>query len=288
MSDKPIQEIDHLLTYVRDLGAAASLFRRMGFTLSPISEIESMGIANHLVLMRPAEGGFANYIELMTARDRAALPPPMARALSGGEGGKSIVLVAKDAAAAQAAMVRHGFPAPLPLHVKREWALGPAESVFPEFDVILPFETPLTFNCCRYYNVELYLRPDWLEHRNGAQRLRTVFAVAHEPEPLARSFGALFEGRVVASDGAFRATPGRIGLELMSPAVARTRFGVEAEVPASGAGYIGYAIEVASLDRLQACLREGGVAHRREGGAISVDPATGLGNLILFEEAAGT
>lgn len=48
---KPIELIDHLLTYVHDLNAAASLFRRMGFTLSPVSNIEAMGISNHLVLM---------------------------------------------------------------------------------------------------------------------------------------------------------------------------------------------------------------------------------------------
>jgi hypothetical protein len=30
MSDKPIQEIDHLLTYVRDLGAGTTLLRGLG------------------------------------------------------------------------------------------------------------------------------------------------------------------------------------------------------------------------------------------------------------------
>ncbi|HKU97457.1 MAG TPA: VOC family protein, partial [Vineibacter sp.] len=71
MSTQPVIEIDHLLTYVRDLDGAAALFRRMGFTLSPISRIETMGISNHLVLMHPGTPGAGNYIELMAAHDRA-------------------------------------------------------------------------------------------------------------------------------------------------------------------------------------------------------------------------
>lgn len=45
--------LDHLLTYVPSLDAATALFGRMGFTLSPRSCIDAMGISNHLVLMNP-------------------------------------------------------------------------------------------------------------------------------------------------------------------------------------------------------------------------------------------
>ncbi|MGL1682655.1 VOC family protein, partial [Vibrio parahaemolyticus] len=46
---RTIAEIDHLLTYVADPAEAAALFVRMGFTLSPVSRIEAMGITNYLV-----------------------------------------------------------------------------------------------------------------------------------------------------------------------------------------------------------------------------------------------
>src|SRR5262245_51995349 len=100
MPHRPIAEIDHLLCHVRDLDAAASLFRRMGFTLSPVSRIETMGISNHLVLMRPRSPDSGNYIELMAAHDRAQLPPVMASTLAGEEGIKSMVLGTADAGAA--------------------------------------------------------------------------------------------------------------------------------------------------------------------------------------------
>lgn len=283
---RPIQAIDHLLTYVHDLDAAASLFRRMGFTLSPVSHIESMGIANHLVLMQPLSAGIANFIELMAAQDRGKLPPAMAELLSGREAIKSMVLATQDAAAAHAAIAHEGFAAAPPVHVRREWVVGAGESVYPEFDVILPFKAPLTFNCCRYFNVDLYLRPEWLKHPNGAQRLRAVLAVAGEPGRLAAMFGRLFEERAIDTTDQASVASGGVELVMLSPATARDRHGVEDAVPAEGARYLGYEIEVASLSVLEACLVAGRLAYRRETDAIVVDPAIALGNLIVFRGRA--
>jgi Glyoxalase-like domain len=284
---KAIREIDHLLTYVRDLDAAASAFRRMGFTLSPLSRIEAMGISNHLVLMRQGIPGFANYIELMSAHDRARLPPPMAKVLSGPEGIKSMVLGTEDAAAAQQTMVKHGFAAAPPVHVKREWKIAPGQSVFPEFDVILPVDAALAFNACRYFNVDLYLRPEWLTHANGAERVGAVFAVADDADAVARRYADLFEAPVTLSADAARTTPGQLGLEVMPIETAERRFGLS--VAASDeAAYLGYSVEVASLDVLRSCLAAGKVEHRDLGDMICVDPAHGFGNLIVFREQTET
>jgi hypothetical protein len=287
MSVKAIREIDHLLTYVRDLDAAASAFRRMGFTLSPLSRIEEMGISNHLVLMQQGTQGFANYIELMSTHDRARLPPPMAKVLSGPEGIKSMVLGTEDALLAQQAMIKHGFAAAAPVHVKREWRIGPGQSVFPEFDVILPVEAPLAFNACRYFNVGLYLRPDWLEHANGARRVRTVFAVAGDADAVARRYAGLFDAPVTKLADAMRTRPGQLGLEVMSAEAAERRFGLTLTAPRE-ADYLGYLVEVASLDVLRSCLSAGKMANRDLGDTICVDPIDGFGNLIVFREQTET
>ena len=280
---KPIELIDHLLTYVHDLNAAASLFRRMGFTLSPISNIESMGISNHLVLMPSIKPGFANYIELMAARDRALLPPPMADILTDHEGIKSMVLGGSDAHAAHAAMVAQGFAAPPPVHVKREWVVAPGQSVFREFDVILPFPAPRTFNGCRYFNVDLYLRPDWTEHANSAWRISSVFAVTDTPDALADTFSRLFEQPKIREEQSTRVHAG-MDLIALAPAAAKAQYGIETRTPLDGAAYLGYSIDVDSLDRLKAALRDGGVEHRVEGEAVFVDPAVAFGNLIVFRQ----
>jgi len=288
MTSKPIEAIDHLLTYVRDLDAAASRFHRMGFTLSPISHIEAMGISNHLVLMRPAGPGHANYIELMTASDRSRLPPAMARTLSGNEGIKSMVLAARDAAAAQQAMQGLGFEAAPPVHVKREWVIGPGQSVFPEFDVILPFPAALTFNCCQYHNVDLYLRPDWLEHPNGALGIRSVLAVAADPASIVDKFAALFKALVDTGDGTASTRAGGVNLAIFTPAAARKKFGIETAAPQVDAAYLGYQIDVRALDVLTSFLRKGDVPYRADADAVYVDPVSGLGNLMVFTESSGS
>lgn len=288
MPGKAITEIDHLLTSVHDLDKAASLFRRMGFTLSPISRIDSMGISNHLVLMTPPTPGIGNYIELMSSHNRANLPPPMVKTLAGSEGIKSMVLVAPDIGPALEAIRAAGFAADVPFHVRREWVIAPGESVFPEFDVMLPVDAPLTFNCCRYYNVDLYLRPDWLNHENGAKRLRSVIAVARDPDAVAEPLGRLF-GHVSSGPDMVRTSPGKVDLIIHKPDSLLEKFGVDAgEMGTSGARFVGYVIEVESRGRLGACLDRGGVPYRRIGNDVAVDPADGLGNLIVFTSEPGT
>jgi Glyoxalase-like domain len=279
MADHPIAEIDHLLTYVHDLDAAASLFRCMGFTLSPISRIEPMGISNHLVLMQPQTGGFANYIELMAAHDRTRLPPAMARTLSGGEGVKSMVLGARDAQAVHGLMTDAGFEAGPPVHVRREWVVAPGESVFPEFDVILPVDTPLAFNACRYYDVGLYLRQAWLSHANTARCLSGVFAIAAEPVCWRDDFTKMFRG---ARDG--RPSPGQVWLDVMSAADAERRFGATADLGGAQARYLGYEIVVDSLAALRSCLEQGEVRHRVDGDVVYIAPEISFGNLIVFQQ----
>lgn len=278
-----IAEIDHLLTYVAEPARAADLFARMGFTLSPVSRIEAMGITNYLVLMRPGKPGSANFIELMGAHDRSMLPPAMARTLSGAQGIKSIVLGAPSAAAAHGALTKLGFDAMPPVHVRREWVIGPGQSVFPEFDVILPVDTALVFNACQYHNVDLYLRPEWLSHPNGAIRLSGVFAAADRPDQVAAPLARLFSCPVREQGGTLLVSPGAVDLAIMTPDAAADRFGIPA---APGTRYLGYAVDVADLGSLGACLQRGDVEYRATGEGALVSPETGLGNVILFRERA--
>jgi hypothetical protein len=283
MPTPSITEIDHLLTYVRDLDAAATLFRRMGFTLSPVSRIETMGISNHLVLMQPGTPGTGNFIELMAAHDRAGLPAVMARALAGEEGIKSMVLCTADAHATQAALQAQGFSVGPPAHVRREWQIAPGESVFPEFDVILPVDAPLVFNCCRYFNPELYQRPEWLRHANGARRMRAVLAVTAQPRQVAATYATVFRRAAVGGPDVVTVSPGAVDLVLMTPAALHERYGLSVSVPDSEARYVGYVIEVDSLDRLRGCLAQGQVDQHAAGAALCVGPDAALGNLIVFE-----
>lgn len=280
----PTADIDHLLTNVTSLDAAADFFRRMGFTLSPISRIDGMGISNHMVLMHPRGQGRANYIELMAAHDVTKLPPPMVPILTGPNGIGSMVLSTVQLDALHERIVELGYKCAPPVHVQREWKIPGESSVFPEFDVIMPVEAPLRFNACKYYNIELYLRPEWLEHQNTALRVTHVFAVTDQ-----RADAAIYEkvfGRTatLSADGGYSVAAGDFVLDVMTPTTAQSRFGLAAIPKMQGVTYLGYQIGVKSLGTLRGCLDRGQIPYRIHGATICIDFEAAFGNLIVFSE----
>ncbi len=106
-----------------------------------------MGIVNRLILFADASDGSANFIELMSVSEAARLPPAMAALLSGDEGIKSMVLSLGDVDSARAHFVALGCPFGPPVHVRREWRLSATESVWPEFDVLLPVNDVIAKIC---------------------------------------------------------------------------------------------------------------------------------------------
>jgi hypothetical protein len=283
MTNAGTARIDHLLTYVPDLGSAGALFERMGFYLSPVSHIESMGIANRMILMQPKSAGQANFIELMSPYDRGMLPMVMQKVLSGDAGLRSMVLVAPEIEAFHGLMLEQGFASAPPAHAKREWKIPGEASVFPEFDVIFPVEMALRFNACKYYNLHLYLREDWTCHPNSALRLTKVIAVAEKPadfEVFSRLFG--HEGQN-GENGSCVYPSGEIVLEILRPQTVEDRFGLAP--PRTEAGYLGYEIEVRSIEQLRGALKNGDVPFHERGNTVCVEPDVGLGCLIVFSEA---
>ncbi|MEK7944147.1 VOC family protein [Pigmentiphaga sp. YJ18] len=283
-SSHGIEELDHLMTYVADLDAAGTAYERLGFRLTPVSNIASMGIANRLVPMRPRTPGAANFIELMGVADASLLPAPMREVLSGAPGIKSMVMMTGDAQAAHRMLVDAGYPFAAPSHVRREWAIPGEGSVWPEFDVLLPIPAPLKFNVCQYHNVELYLREDWLEHPNTAESLLAAIGVASDARSAAAYFERLFGVAAVRSaDGGHAVSPGRTELVLYEPAAFEARFGCPAPAGGDGVAYAGMRIAVRDRDRLAALLDANGVPHARVGGIV-VDPRSACGNVIEFVE----
>ena len=76
-----VVELDHLMIKVDSLKAATEKFSRMGFDVTPESRIESLGVANRLVLLWPRRPGVANFLELMSVPDPENVDPTMAEVL---------------------------------------------------------------------------------------------------------------------------------------------------------------------------------------------------------------
>jgi hypothetical protein len=272
--------IDHLLTFVTSLDAAAQTYRRLGFTLTPASDITAMGIANRLVTFRPRTPGAASFIELMAVTEASRLPPPMKRLLSGDEGGKSMVLATSDAAMTQRALNKLGHPFAPPVHVRREWTLSPTESVYPEFDVLLPLDAPLPFNACQYRDAGVYVREAWLQHANTARHLDALIAVADDVESMRAQVSDVFNAPTTRDEaGAFAVTMGGTKLSVYNRDAFAARYG---HVP-SRPGYQAVRLLVDDMAACRMCLVAAQVPFGElRTGDFVVPPAANHGVGLVF------
>jgi hypothetical protein len=189
-----ILDIDHLMLGVADPDAAAADFIRLGFTVTPLSAMPQIGLANRCVLLTPAQNGAANYLELL-GHDPERASPFMRALLGGDEGIKSLVLAADDMDAAVARLAACGAPPGDPLHIKRRWILPDGEALDLAFTVATPAldAPPVYCNLCQHHTLHHYLRPEWRQHENGASSLVAVQVEADDPDGAIEWYARLFD-----------------------------------------------------------------------------------------------
>ena len=247
-------EIDHLLTKVESPDRAGDHFERLGFTVTPLSLIESMGLCNRLVLFKPLTEGSANFIELMGVSHEAKVPPSMAELLQGPAGIRSMVMATPDAHAARAELVSNGYPFGDVHHIAREWKI-PGQSLDVKFDVLLPVPAPLKFNICRYYTLQHYIRSDWIGHANGIVNLEAVYCTANDTRQTLQYYEALFGVAATGSDArGWTVSPNNVQLTIFSPQAWEKNFDTPAVL-----GFTGYRLRSKRLATTAEFMKAAGV-----------------------------
>jgi hypothetical protein len=282
-----VLDLDHLMIHVRDSERAGATFARMGFAPTPRSVLP--GMSNRLICFDSGLSDRNNFLELMALDDRAKAPPVMSDILGEGERPASMVMVSRDARAAERELAASGFE-PLPaMHFKRDWVLPSGEVLSPEFVVCIPKvgRSPLYWNLCQYLNPELYKRADFLRHRNGAERLVAVVAVARDPEATAAHFAAAWGAPLGRSgDGAIEVKPGNVALRAMSVETLARRYPDAGVTKDAAACLVGAVIRVRDVGRVRQCLADGKFGYGTAAdGALYVAPAEAHGVLVVFEQA---
>lgn len=279
-------EIDHLLTAV-DLDESESAYERLGFTLTPISVITDIGVANRLALFRPLTPGAANFIELMDVIDESrAVGTAMGELLSGSPGIRSMVLCSPDAQHSYATLARDGFGFSAPIDIERQWELPDGEVLQPSFRVTLPIDAPLRFNFVQYRTLHYYVRPAWLEHENGAMHLTRVFALSSDPQSAIRYFERVFGAQARLVRGLHQVGAGRCLLSIGDREALSLQLPQRWLSSANPAPmYVGFEIQVRSLSSLATLLSRRSIDCVRLGQALLVGPDRGCGNIIRFVES---
>ena len=240
-----ILDIDHLMLGVADPDGTAADFEGLGFTVTPLSAMPQIGLANRCVLLTPQRDGAANYLELL-GHDPQRAAPFMRALLGDGEGIKSLVLAAGDMAAAVARLAEIGAPPGKPLHIRRRWTLPDGETLDLAFRVATPAldAPPVYCNLCQHHTLQHYLRPEWRKHPNGAQSLVAVSVEANEPEHVTEWYARLFD------------RPQAVAIEGRRVAGAKPRA-------------TGFAISVESIEAAAALLTRSAAAFTRTGDTLT-------------------
>ncbi len=186
--------IDHIVVAVRNLDAAAEIYARLGFTVTPLARHpDHMGTSNRLV-----QFDNHSFIELVTVdrpetavdHDFAAQPPEFSFGahirdyVAKREGMAALVFASDDARADANRLCALGCKSYAPLDFGRE-ARAPDGSVS-RVAFTLAFTTdPAMPDCAFYFCQNHYPQNFWKQpfqrHANGASGLASVFLVATRP-----------------------------------------------------------------------------------------------------------
>jgi len=270
--------IDHLVLAVRDLDEGAALYERLGFTLTPPAQ-HPFGTGNRLAQL---SNGF---LELLSV----TRPEDIIEADEGGfsfgaynrdflahrQGVSMISLTSDDWQADRKSFDKKKLKPYAPFAFERQAKRPDGSEVTVGFDLTfvthpdMP-EAPF-FTCCHRHERDVFYKPEFQVHDNGAHTLISAIILAPDPvktRKFIEDLGCDEEQMPVNTPEGF--------LELF-PEVAQ---------PPEDRGtlFVGYWIGVDNLDRVRALLEGRGVPFTDFPGCLEIAPETAFGALICFAE----
>lgn len=266
--------IDHAVVVVNDLDAAAAIWRRLGFTLTPRGvHSDFVGTANHCIMLTD------DYVELLAIRKSTPANAHWRKLLLAQEGLGALAFATYDADLAQGEIAGRGFDPAEPMEFARPVDLpgGPSEAAFRVVRMPLDTVPGLGVFVCHHKTREAVWRAEWQRHANGATGIVHVTAVATDPAALAERLGRFVGGEPIADGAGFRVETGRQPILVLPPALLPGP-PPEARPPCLA----GVAFRVARLDDILATVKREGIPHLMRGGRVIVPPAAATGALLEF------
>jgi catechol 2,3-dioxygenase-like lactoylglutathione lyase family enzyme len=284
------RSLDHIVHAVRDLDAAADLYRRLGFTVGARNK-HPWGTHNHIVQLP------AFFIELLTLAEPEKLGRDGFSTMFGaynrdfiarGEGFSLLILESKDAAGDAATFSDAGVGELDALRFEREAKRPDGSSVKVGFSLAFAEDSgarDIHFAACQQHYPENFWNPSFQRHTNGVSAVAGVVVVAEQPEEHRRFFEVFADARVSgAKDGFAIATP-RGTIEVLTPAAFLRRFGVKAPDMSRGARLAALRFAVTSPSRLQALPELAGIAGLYVGNDAIIGSEDAMGAVLVFEPA---
>jgi hypothetical protein len=284
--------LDHIVHAVRDLDAAAALYRRLGFTVGVRNRHpRTWGTQNHIVQFP------GTFIELLAIADESGIAPHAARHFSFGafnrdflahEQGLSM-LVLEGCGAPDADEFRGKGIGDFALYDFERQAKRPdgtpLKVAFTLAFAADPHALEIGFFTCQQHYPENFWNPAFQQHANGCTRVAGIVAVAEAP---ARhiDFMQSFAGSPAQSDGdGFSIVTPRGAIDVMTPPVFLRRFAVSAPDVTRGARLAAIRFTVAGAGLLDHMPELAGIADLSQENTAVIGRRDALGTVLVFEPA---
>ena len=283
------RRIDHLVICVRDLAQAALNLRTLGFTLTPTG-VHPFGTSNRLAMFGD------NFLELLAVTDAAAIPAAAPgrfsfaahhqNFLATAEGMSMLAWHSADAHADAARFAANGMGAYAPFDFGRDAMLPAGGTARVEFSLAFATDPAMPgiafFTCQQRHPPELFWKPDYQRHPNGALRVVEVVMSAPEPakhrdflERMTETAAELAPGRLTVGG-----TGDRI-IVLAPREIARRVPGLAVD---GSPRFCAARLAVADLDATRRALKSNGVDFRVTDGVLLIPPAASHGVALEFVE----
>jgi glyoxalase-like protein len=280
--------LDHIVHAVRDLDAAAGLYRRLGFTVGARNR-HSWGTHNHLVQLPGC------FVELLTVAEPEKLGSDRFSAMFGRfnqsflahqEGLSMLLLESGEAAADAAAFQSAGIGASEAMKFEREGQRPDGSTVKVAFSLAFARDDKapdIGFATCQQHFPENFWNPAFQQHPNTATGIAGVVLVADNPTDH-HIFLSAFTGvrdLHATSSGVTASTP-RGDVKVMDPAAFRSHFGTEPPDISKGARLAAMQFRVRDRTALMTALSSGGIASSFCMGSTIVVPEAAMGATLAF------
>jgi hypothetical protein len=282
--------LDHIVHAVRDLDAAAALYRRLGFTVG-VRNGHPWGTQNHVVQLP----GF--FIELLSVVEPEKLGTDdfseqfgtfNQRFLARQEGLSFLMLESEHVAADAAEIRAAGFATTDVLTFERDAAGPDGAATRVGYSLAFtrdPLAPEIGFALSRSLNPERFWSPTLQQHANSTNEIGGAILVAENPSDH-HIFLSAFTGERelhATSSGITAPTP-RGDIRIMDPAAFADRYGLPAPDISAGGRLAALRLVVDSAARLEHALTAGGIPFSRRMDAIIVGPANAMGATLVFQQ----
>lgn len=281
--------LDHIVHAVRDLDAAAELYRRAGFTVGARNRYP-WGTHNQIVQFA---GCFMELLavvepEKLGGEGFAALFGDFNRRFLDRQEGLSFLLLESGDATADAAQLRAADIARSDvLHFERAGRAPDGSTVTIGFSLAFahdPGAPEVGFAVCQRHHPEHFWSPALQQHANSASGIAGAVLVAQNPADHHIFLAALTgERELHAGSGVLTAPTPRGDIRILDPAAFRTRFGVAPPGTSAGARLAAVRFTVRDRAALHAVLTAGGIPFALHMGQTVIAPEAAIGATMVFE-----